>query len=125
MGSDEPWGDDLGQVDAGTAPGVGWGRSARLDGTRISHTCPPLAAGPLYTRSEYSRMSFLFGSLAWTQILMNGQCECWIVKPPIPPHDTKQETVADGVPWAIPDVAKFSIPMLNFSIGPVPGNRGS
>ena len=27
------------------------------------------------------------------------------------------------VPWAIPGVAKLSIPILNLSIGPVPGNR--
>ena len=65
----------------------------------------------------------MFGSLAWTQILMNGQYECWIVKSPILTYDTKQETIADRVPWGIPDVAKLSIPMLNLSVGPVPGNR--
>ena len=65
----------------------------------------------------------MFGSLAWTQILMNGQCECWIVKSSIPTHDTKQETIADRVPGQLPDVAKVRIRILNLSIGPVPGNR--
>ena len=66
----------------------------------------------------------MFGSLAWTQILMNAQYECWIVKSPIPTSDITQETVADRFPWGIPEVAKLSIPVLNLSIGPVPSDRG-
>lgn len=65
----------------------------------------------------------MFGSLAWTQILMNAQYECWIVKSPIPTSDITQETVADRFPWGIPEVAKLSIPVLNLSIGPVPSDR--
>jgi hypothetical protein len=65
----------------------------------------------------------MFGSLAWTQILMNAQYECWIVKSPIPTSDITQETVADRFPWGIPEVAKLSIPVLNSSIGPVQPDR--
>ena len=67
----------------------------------------------------------MFGSLAWTQILMNAQYECWIVKSPIPTSDITQETVADRFPWGIPEVAKLSIPVLHMSIGPVPSDRRS